>query len=104
MDKDIFKKLLKEIKAIRKEIKGLTFEQAGKRLGGYNYDGELFDYDWGIDDGLYLVGTVYNKKGKAFMDKDHSFYEVWDSHSGTFGEQILSMTESEVIEQLDRLK
>lgn len=104
MDKNIFKKLLKEIKAIRKEIKGLTFEQAGKRLGGYNYDGELFDYDWGIDDGLYLVGTIHDKNGKPYMDKDSSFYEVWDSGNGTFGEQVLSMTENEVIEQLDRLK
>ena len=103
MDKDIFKKLLKEIKAIRKEIKGLTFEQAAKKLGGYNCDGELFDYDWGIDTCLYLVGTIHNKKGKAYMDKDSSFYEVWDTDTGTFGEQVLSMTEDEVIEQLDRL-
>ena len=104
MYKNIIKKLFKEIKAIRKEIKGLTFEQAGKRLGGYNYDGELFDYDWGIDDGLYLVGTIHDKNGKPYMDKDSSFYEVWDSGNGTFGEQVLSMTENEVIEQLDRLK
>lgn len=103
MNKDIFKKLLKEIKAIRKEIKGMTFEQARKQLCGYNCDGELFDYDWEIDSELNIVGTIYNKDGKAYMDKDSSFYEVWDSESGTFGEQVLSMTENEVREQLDRL-
>ena len=104
MDKDIFKKLLKEIENIREEIKGMTFDQAGKTLGGYNCDGELFDYDWGIDTNLYLVGTVFNKDGMAYMDTDSSFYEVWETTSGTFGEQVLSMTEDEVREQLERLE
>ena len=100
-----FKQILNAIEQIRKEIKDKSFDQAGKWLGGYNYDGTLFDYDWGIDStDLYLVGTILNKKGKPYMDKDKVFYEVWDSSKGTFGEQVLSMTEEEIREQVERLK
>ena len=101
-----FKQVLNAIEQIRKEIKGMTFEQAGKWLGGYNYDGTLFDYDWGIDStSAYLVGTILNKKGKPYMPTDNNFYEVWDTpDEKSFAEQVLAMTEDELREQVKRLK
>lgn len=103
--KTIFDKTIKEINKIRKEIKGMTFEQAAYHLGGYNCDGTLFDYDRGIRDfDGYLVGTVLNKNGKAYMNKDSNFYEVWQETTLGFSEQVLAMTEQEIREQIDRLK
>ena len=100
-----FERVLHAINQVRKEIKGMTFEQAGKCLGGYNCDGELFDYDWGIDDyDGYIVGTILNKNGKPYMNKDSNFYEVWQMGDNCFGTQVLSMTENEIREQVDRLK
>lgn len=100
-----FERLLYAIKHIRKEIKGMTFEQAFEYLGGHNKDETLFDYYIEIDgyDG-YMIGTIENKNGKAFMDKDSTFYEVWSTDDDCFDTQTLAMTENEIREQVDRLK
>lgn len=99
-----FNKILKTIEQIEKEIKGLSFEQAAKSLAGYNYDGQLFDYDYPIDDTYFLVGTIVNDHDKPVMYKN-SFYEIWTEETGNnrFASQILAMTEEEIRQQVKRL-
>lgn len=93
-----FVKVLATINEIRDMINGLDFDQAGKKLAGYNCDGTLFDYDYPIDETYYIVGTIDNNNGKPVIN-DYCLYVVWDKH-----EQVLSMTESEIKEQIERLK
>lgn len=104
MQKNLFEQVLDTIESVRKEIQGMSFDDAAHQLGGYNYDGTLFDYDYGIDGNRYLVGTILNENGKAYMNQDSNFYEIWESPSEMFATQILAMTENEIREQVDRLK
>lgn len=101
---NIFEKAQNAINEIRDKIKGLTFDQASKELGGFNYDGELFDYNWTIDGEHYLVGTIYNKGGKPIMDDDALLYEIWYETDMLNARQVLSMTEFEIKEQIERLQ
>ena len=103
-DKNFFEILQDKINEIRETIKGMSFDKAANRLGGYNCDGELFDYDYPIDSEIYLVGTVENKDGQPEMDKESSLYEVWHASDMLNARQILSMTEQEIAEQVDRLQ
>ena len=100
----IFAKTLDKINEIRESIKDLTFEQAAQKLGGYNYDEDLFDYDYNIDDSRYLVGTILNDNGKPYMPEYNNFYEVWETPSDCFATELFAMTEREIQEQVDRLK
>lgn len=99
-----FEKVLATIQRIKEKSAGLTFEQTAHALSGYNCDGELFDYDYGIDDRFYLVGTVYNDNGKPYFCEYKSYYEIWTTEEGRFPYQVLSMTEKELKEQVNRLK
>lgn len=101
---NIFEKAQNAINEIREKIKGLTFDQASKELDGFNYDGELFDYNWGIDSEYYLVGTIHNKDNQPTMDDDSTLYEIWFCTSMLDERQIISMTEKEIAEQVDRLQ
>lgn len=103
-DKNFFEILQDKINEIRETIKGMSFDKAANRLGGYNCDGELFDYDYPIDSEIYLVGTIYNKGGKPIMDDDALLYEIWHASDMLNARQILSMTEQEIAEQVDRLQ
>ena len=99
------KKVLETIEQIQEEIKGLSLEQACRRLGGYSFDGELFDYDYPIDQNYYLVGTIVNDNGKAVLD-EKSFIEIWTAEfeNNRFQSQVLAMTRSEIEQQVERLK
>ena len=102
---NLFERTHKAISEVRDRIKGMTFEQAFEYLGGHNKDETLFDYYIEVDgyDG-YMIGTIENKNGKAFMDKENTFYEVWSTDDDCFDTQTLAMTENEIREQVDRLK
>lgn len=101
---NIFEKAHIAINEIREKIKNMTFDQARKELDGFNNDGELFDYNWGLDSEYYLVGTIHNKDDKPVMDNDDSLYEIWYETSMLDSRQIISMTENEIKEQVDRLQ
>lgn len=102
--KNMFELMLDGIDKVQNSIKDMTFEQAKKELGGYNCDGELFDYDWDIDGERYMVGTILNDRGKPKMSYDDNFYELWEHESDCFETQTLSMTEKEIREQVERLE
>lgn len=101
---NLFERTHKAISEVRDKINGMTFDQAANALGGYNCDGELFDYDYPIDDGYYFVGTIHNQDGKAYMDTDDSFYDVWYATDMLNARQVLAMTKQEILEQIDRLQ
>ena len=101
---NVFAKTLDKINEIRESIKDLTFEQAAQKLGGYNYDEDLFDYDYDIDDSRCLVGTILNDNGKPYMPEYNNFYEVWETPSNCFATELFAMTEREIQEQVYRLK
>ena len=103
-DKNFFEILQDKINEIREKIKGLTFSQAKKELDGFNDVGEYFDYNWTIDGEHYLVGTIYNKGGKPIMDDNALLYEIWYETDMLNARQVLSMTEKEIAEQVDRLQ
>lgn len=93
-----FNTLLEIINDTRKLIKNMTFDEAYSMLDGFNKDENLFDYKCYLSDGYDIIGTIENDNGKPIMSSD-CLYEVWDDHY-----QILSMTEDEIKEQVDRLK
>lgn len=101
---NIFEKAQNAINEIREKIKGLTFNQAKNELNGFNDVGEYFDYNWTIDGEHYLVGTIYNKGGKPIMDDDALLYEIWYETDMLNARQVLSMTEFEIKEQIERLQ
>lgn len=101
---NLFERTHKAISKVRDKINGMTFDQAANALGGYNYDEDLFDYDYGIDDSRYLVGTILNDNGKPYMPEYNNFYEVWENKSDCFATELFAMTEREIQEQVDRLK
>ncbi len=103
-DPNIFEKIQNAINEIREKIKGLTFNQAKNELNGFNDNGELFDYNWTIDGEHYLVGTIYDKGGKPIMDDDALLYEIWYETDMLNARQVLSMTEFEIKEQIERLQ
>lgn len=104
MKKNTFELLLDAIEQVRADVKGLTFEQAIQKLDGFNVCDELFDYQWDIDGNRYIIGTIENNNGKASMDAENSFYELWEMSPGCFSEQALAMTENEIREQVERLE
>lgn len=103
MQKNTFEQILDAIEQVRADIKGLTFKQAIQKLDGYNVCDELFDYQWDIDGNRYIIGTIENNGGKAIMDAETTFYELWETSPGCFTEQSLAMTENEIREQVERL-
>lgn len=98
------KKVLETLEQIQEKIKGLSFEQSARCLAGYNYDGQLFDYDYPIDETYFLVGTITNDHDKPCMF-DNSFYEIWTEETGNnrFASQVLAMTRKEIEQQIKRL-
>lgn len=77
-----YKQALKSIQEVKQLVKGLSFDDAAKQLGGYNCDGDLFDYDYGN-----ITGTVWNENGKAFIHED-STYDVIDDEWEYISEPI----------------
>lgn len=50
-------------------------------------------------------GNIYmTVDGKAYMDTDDSFYDVWYATDMLNARQVLAMTEQEILEQIDRLQ
>lgn len=98
---DYFLKKIKDtIENIQKEINGLSFVDAGKKLGGFNADNELFDFNYGLDNEYYINGTIYNKNGKAFIDLENSYFDIYREDSP---KNVLKITYNEITEQLKRV-
>lgn len=101
--KNVFELTLDTINLVRQRIENLNFNQALDRLVGFNNDGTLFDYNLPINESLYIVGTIENDNGFPKMS-DTCLYEVWQESSMLESRQVISMTEDEIKQQIDRLQ
>lgn len=83
-----YKLAYESIQKVKELIRDLSFEDAAKKLAGYNYDDELFDFDFGN-----ITGTVWNNHGMALSDN----YDVIDSDWENAKEPIEhNLSESEI--------
>lgn len=78
-----------DIQEVKKIIKDLTFEEAAKRLAGFNADDELFDFNFGA-----FEGTITNNQNKPELSDNFDIYYS----DGTLAEEGLS--EDEVYEKM----
>lgn len=71
---EIIENAKRDFMELQKDIKGKTFQQAydffDNELGTMNYNGELFDLNYG-----YITATIKNDKGMAKLS--HSV-EIWN--------------------------
>ena len=90
----VYEDALNDIRRAKEGIEGMTFEEAGKYLAGFNCDGTLFDFDLGR-----ITGTVDNVNGMAKISPN-CHYEVWGDYEGTDEpDPIFSGTEQELLER-----
>lgn len=108
MKEKLFSKALDAINKIKQTIDGKSYDEAAKILAGYNEDGELFDYDFPIDEEYYLVGTIYKTTdNKPYMPIESMYYECWKATDGVGGMidavEIFEMSEAEIKQQIERI-
>ena len=86
-----YKLAYENIQKVKELIRDLSFEDAAKKLAGYNYDDELFDFDFGN-----ITGTIWNNHGMALLDNNPN-YDVIDSDWENAEEPIeFNLSESEI--------
>lgn len=85
-----YKLAMESIQNVKKLIKGMSFDDAYKKLHGFNLDGDVFDYDYGN-----ITGTVYNDYGVAKISAN-CIYEIWDEER-----DCEPRIESEILELID---
>lgn len=91
MDKEYYKAVYSDIQEVKKLIEGLSFDEAARKLCGFNNDGTLFDYDFGD-----FTGTVWNENGKAVIHKDCG-YALFTNKSDYSMEE--GLTEKDILER-----
>lgn len=88
-----YKEAFAAIQRAKKLIKGLSFEEAREKLCGYNYDGEVFDFDY-----ENITGTVWNENEMAKIHSNCIYYVIDEDWEHEYSEP---MTESDLIEKID---
>lgn len=91
---DLFFKAIKDFNALCGIVsthKG-TLEDLAFQLGGKNYDGELFDCDYGI-----ISATIFDR-GNGVLEVSKSSIDVWDETENDF-EYVASYSYSELVQK-----
>lgn len=83
----MYEDILQQIKEVEQKIEGLTFEEARDVLCGFNYDGDIFDYDY-----KSFTGTIENNDG---LPKMAGYYDIYNMEC-----QIIASLSKEQIEQM----
>lgn len=86
-----YREVYNDIQEVKAMIRGLSFEDACKKLYGFNEDGELFDYNYGD-----FEGTVINDNGLAKISDDCTYGILYPD--GSYADECV--TEEEIKEYI----
>lgn len=75
----------KKLQKIVNENQNLTLEELGEKLGGHNYDENLFDLNFGC-----ICATIYLRDNKLILGVD---VEIWDDREGYLYDSNFDMSE-----------